>query len=106
MYCVYVLKSEKDGKLYIGITSDLKRRLAEHNAGANQSTKHRGQFQLIYCEVYRSKKDALTRERKLKQFKNAYAELRKRIQNSFESAWEVVGGGKSGHPLVLLERLK
>ncbi|MBI3589680.1 MAG: GIY-YIG nuclease family protein [Candidatus Liptonbacteria bacterium] len=86
MYCVYVLKSTKDGRLYIGVTNDLKRRLSEHNAGDTKSTKHRGPFVLVYCEIYRSKLDALTRERKLKQFKNSYKELVKRIKGSLESA--------------------
>ena len=84
MYCVYVLKSEKDKRLYIGVTNDLKRRLSEHNAGDTKSTKHRGPFALVYCEVYRSKSDALIRERKLKQFKNSYKELVKRIKSSLE----------------------
>jgi len=35
MFYVYILKSEKDGKLYIGYTNDLKRRLEEHNSGKN-----------------------------------------------------------------------
>ena len=41
MYCVYILKSEKDGNLYIGKTNNLKRRIAEHNAGHTPSLKAR-----------------------------------------------------------------
>jgi putative endonuclease len=40
MYFVYVLRSQITGRLYIGSTSDVKRRLDEHNAGLNRSTKH------------------------------------------------------------------
>ena len=86
MHYVYVLKSKVDGKLYIGSTNDLKRRFKEHNDGLNESTKHRCPFALIYYESYLSKKDALIRERKLKQFKNSYTELKKRMNNSLENA--------------------
>ena len=41
MWYVYVLRSAKDGKLYVGSTSDLKRRISEHESGFCESTKHR-----------------------------------------------------------------
>ncbi len=82
MYYVYVLKSGKDGKLYIGLTNDLKRRFYEHNSGLNISTSYRKPLKLVYYEAYVSAKDARMREARLKGFKNAYTELRKRIQNS------------------------
>ena len=82
MFYIYVLKSFVDKKLYIGYTNDLKRRFNEHNEGQNKSTKLRAPFELVYYEAYKSKKDAAVRERKLKQFKNSYSELRKRIENS------------------------
>ena len=79
MYYVYLLKSKKDNKLYIGFTNDLERRILEHNQGLNFSTKHRRPLSLIYYEAYGSSKDAKNRENKLKKFKNSYAELKKRI---------------------------
>ncbi|OGY43021.1 MAG: hypothetical protein A2729_05660 [Candidatus Buchananbacteria bacterium RIFCSPHIGHO2_01_FULL_39_14] len=42
MYYVYILKSQKDGKLYIGYTNNLKVRLEKHNQGKSFSTKRRG----------------------------------------------------------------
>ena len=86
MHVLYILKSKVDDKLYIGVTSNLKRRLKEHNEGESISTKFRKPFELVYCEVYRSKLDALERERKLKGFKNSYTELKKRIWRSLEDA--------------------
>lgn len=62
MYYVYILLSEKDNKFYIGFTSDLKRRLNEHNEGRTPSTKSRRPFKLIYYEAHLSKKDAERRE--------------------------------------------
>ncbi|MAF20515.1 MAG: excinuclease ABC subunit C [Parcubacteria group bacterium] len=82
MFYVYVLKSKKDNKLYIGCTSDLRRRYHEHNNGQSLSTKNRRPFELIYYEAYSSSKDAIARERKLKRFKNSYTELKKRLYNS------------------------
>ena len=66
MYYLYILQSLTDGNFYTGITSDLKRRLKEHNNGKNISTKGRRPFKLIYCEIYLLKKDAENRERYLK----------------------------------------
>ncbi len=82
MFSVYVLKSKKDNKLYIGYTDDLERRFAEHNKGHNVSTKHRAPFQLIYYESYRAKADAKFREKQLKRFSGATTHLKKRIRNS------------------------
>jgi len=61
-YCVYVLFSEKDHLLYIGFTTNLENRLNRHNTGGNKSTAPRIPFQLIFCEYYLFKDDALKRE--------------------------------------------
>jgi putative endonuclease len=84
MFYVYVLKSERDQKLYLGRTSDLKERFKQHNSGLSKATKNRTPFLLVYYEGYKSSKDASTRERRLKKFKNSYTELKKRIENSLE----------------------
>jgi len=84
MYYVYLLKSKKDNKLYIGLTDDLRKRITEHNQGLTRSTKYRRPLVLIYYEAYVSLKDAQVRERKLKKFKNSYDELKKRIINSLQ----------------------
>lgn len=66
MHIVYLLESETDRGWYIGYTGALERRLREHNAGANASTRGRRPFRLIYAEAYLNKTDALRRERFLK----------------------------------------
>ncbi len=66
MYYTYVLKSQKDGKMYTGSTKDLKLRVEQHKKGYVQSTKHRGPVDLIYYEVYLSEEDTLCREKYLK----------------------------------------
>lgn len=67
MYYVYILQSLKDKKwLYKGSTSDLKRRLTEHNSGKNFSTVPYAPLKLIYYEAYTLKSDAEAREKYLK----------------------------------------
>ncbi len=87
MYYVYILKNNNDnGELYIGSTSNLKRRLEEHQKGKVFSTKKFpvAGFTLVYYEAYASEKDARMREARLKQFGKAYQELKKRIRESLE----------------------
>lgn len=62
MYYVYVLLSLKDKHFYIGFSENIKKRLADHNAGYNISTRPRRPFELIYYEAHLSKEDALRRE--------------------------------------------
>ena len=63
MFFIYILKSLKDEKLYVGFTNNLKRRLNNHNKGKVFSTKSRCPFGLIYYEAYLSKEDAQKREK-------------------------------------------
>ncbi|MFC7339691.1 GIY-YIG nuclease family protein [Haloferula chungangensis] len=62
MIYVYVLQSEMDSGLYIGMTADLRRRFEEHQSGESQSTKGRRPWMLIYYEAYLQESDALGRE--------------------------------------------
>ena len=66
MYTVYVLKSLKDGRQYIGYTADIRRRIKEHNAGRTESTRRRRPFEIIHTEVYDKKEEAESREKYLK----------------------------------------
>src|SRR6478672_9695732 len=66
MFYVYLLHSTKDNGFYIGFSTNLKRRLAEHTRGASFATKSRGPWKLIYYEAYLNQEDALGREKYLK----------------------------------------
>jgi putative endonuclease len=79
MHTVYVLRSEKDGNLYIGCTEDIQERLQQHNAGRARSTKSRIPFVLIYTEEYRDKYEAFRMERFYKTAKGK-RELRKKYR--------------------------
>ena len=65
-FYTYVLLSEKDGEHYIGHTNNLRKRLEEHNAGKNFSTKPRRPLNLIYYEACLNEEDAKQREKYLK----------------------------------------
>ena len=82
MFYVYILKSKRDHRLYIGSTNDLRRRFAEHNNGQVRSTKSRTPFELRYYEAYFSEEDARHRERSLKKDGNALAQLKRRLTKS------------------------
>lgn len=66
MYYVYILQSLRDGGLYIGYTSNLRRRIKEHFQGESFATKSRLPLQLIHYEGFLSDRDALSTEKYLK----------------------------------------
>jgi putative endonuclease len=62
MHSVYVLKSKKDGSLYKGYSNNLKERLIEHQKGYVSATKDKRPLELVYCEMFKNRKDAMQRE--------------------------------------------
>ena len=67
MYTVYVLKSLKFDKIYIGFTSDIDSRLAAHNHPKNKGwTRRFMPWELAYYETFSTKKEAMNREKQLK----------------------------------------
>ena len=66
MYFVYILKSHKNGDLYVGSTENVKSRLAKHNAGKVKSTKFYRPWELLDFETYFTRSEAVRRERFLK----------------------------------------
>ncbi|RJP47076.1 MAG: GIY-YIG nuclease family protein [Armatimonadetes bacterium] len=65
-FYVYILQSLRDKGLYIGYTTDLKKRLVQHANGRVVSTKLRLPFKLIHYEYFVNSKDAKAREEYLK----------------------------------------
>ena len=79
------MKSRKyENKVYIGFTSDLKRRVMQHKSGKNIATRRMLPVEVVYYEAYKSKEDAKNREYQLKQYGNALGHLKRRISNSLE----------------------
>ena len=63
---IYIIEC-KDGKLYTGITKDLKRRMIEHNSGNGcRFTKYRSPVILLHSEKAKTRSDALKREAQIK----------------------------------------
>lgn len=63
---VYVLRNVKNGVLYTGCASDLRKRLQEHHEGVSAYTRSRGPYELMYYEACKDLLDAQMREGYLK----------------------------------------
>ena len=66
MFSVYVLRSGKSSRRYIGSCADLSERLRRHNAGESPATKHGLPWTLIYEEQFPTRAMACARERYFK----------------------------------------
>jgi putative endonuclease len=73
MFFVYILKSKKNGAYYIGYTSSIKRRLAQHNSDTVLSTKNKGPWEVFHSEIFDDEASAIRRERQLKSCKSRKA---------------------------------
>ena len=70
---VYIMSSRKDGVLYIGVTSDLSRRIVQHREGKGSAFCRRyGLKRLVYAEEHDSIGDAIAREKAMKAWKRAW----------------------------------
>lgn len=63
MYYVYLLEDINNKGWYIGYTSDLRKRVAQHNSGNGAKTTKNKTWNLMYYEAYQDKKDAEGREK-------------------------------------------
>ncbi|MHB9019340.1 MAG: GIY-YIG nuclease family protein [Minisyncoccota bacterium] len=84
MFYFYTLKSKKDGNLYFGYSSDLRKRFREHNMGKVISTKDRRPLEIIYYEAYKDEGDARERERQIKKRAGALISLKRRLDGSLK----------------------
>ena len=71
--CVYILASKQNGTLYVGVTSNLVRRVWEHkNDVVKGFTKLHGVHELVWYEVHESMEGAISREKDIKRWKRAW----------------------------------
>ena len=63
MFHVYVLRSEKTGRRYVGSSQDIEARLQQHNTGQSLATKHGAPWKLIHQEEFPTRAEAVRRER-------------------------------------------
>ncbi|NDE91410.1 MAG: GIY-YIG nuclease family protein [Alphaproteobacteria bacterium] len=84
-YYVYVMSNKQNGTLYIGITSDLARRVFEHREGLIDGfTKLHGLKKLVYYETYEDSLIAIQRE---KSFKKWNRNWKLRVIIDFNPEW-------------------
>jgi putative endonuclease len=72
-FFVYILASKRNGTLYIGVTNNLARRVAEHKAKLIPGfTRQYGVDQLVYFEAFESVLEARAREHAMKRWRRAW----------------------------------
>ena len=69
--CVYILASKRNGSLYIGMTTDIRRRMAEHRDGFVRHKRRYRIRRLVYLEAHDAIEDAAVREKRLKEWRRA-----------------------------------
>ena len=83
MYYVYLIQNDSTFEIYIGYTTDPILRLKQHNNGGKKFTSRlSGKWKYVYMELYRSKQDALSREKQLKRHAGGKNQLLKRLTYS------------------------
>ena len=89
---VYILASKRNGTLYIGVTSDLGKRVSEHkNNMVEGFTKRYGVHQLVWYEVHEGMESAIEREKQLKEWKRKWKlELIESINPSWEDLYQTI----------------
>ena len=78
MFCVYIIRSRKNNSMYIGYTTDIKKRIEYHNCGFQKSTKKFIPYNLMWFCVFPNKTLALKFEKYLKS-SSGHAFLNKRF---------------------------
>ncbi len=72
-FYVYILANKRNGTLYLGVTSDLVKRVWQHKNGWVEGfTKKYGVKKLVYYEIHETAENAITREKQLKKWRRAW----------------------------------
>jgi putative endonuclease len=92
--CVYLLASKPNGILYTGVTSNLHARMEDHVNGTFEGfTKRYRVKMLAYYEMLETMPDAITREKRIKEWKRAW---KVRLIHAFNPAWHDFYDRESG----------
>jgi putative endonuclease len=71
--CVYVLANRRNGTLYVGVTSDLARRVSEHKADLIDGfTKRYSVHSLVYAGFHATMEEAILREKRIKTWRRKW----------------------------------
>ncbi len=90
LYSVYMMSNKRNGTLYTGMTSDLVRRVFEHKTGAKEGfSKEYGTHRLVWYEHFGDARDAIHREKCIKEWKRAWKlELIEAMNPSWRDLYE------------------
>ena len=71
--CVYIVSNQRNGTLYVGVTSNLARRVYEHREGlVDGFTRRYGLKRLVWYEQHETMEAAITREKQMKAWQRAW----------------------------------
>lgn len=94
---VYILTNKKHGTLYIGVTSDLPKRIHQHREGLIDGfTKNYGLKSLVYYEAHDDITDAIQREKQMKKWRRSW---KIELIESMNPLWLDLYNGLHGFPL-------
>ena len=98
--CVYLLCSRRNGTLYVGVTSDLLKRIAEHKqADVESFTRKYGVKTLVWFEQHDDMLSAITREKQIKQWNRKWKlALIEKTNPEWRDLWPAITG-ETGFPL-------
>lgn len=91
-YYTYILTNHKQGTLYVGMTSDLVKRVYEHKNGITKGfTSQYSIHQLVYYEMYDDPENAIKREKRLKKYtRQAKIELIEKNNPNWDDLYESI----------------
>ncbi len=89
---IYIMTNKKDGTLYVGVTSDLVKRVYEHkNSLCDGFTKKYNLKSLVYYEIYDDITEAIKREKQLKKYRREWkVEMIEKMNIEWEDLYESV----------------
>lgn len=88
-FCTYILASDRNGTLYVGMTDDLNRRIFEHQSKAIPGfTAKYGVTKLVWYEQFETREAAFARERAIKKWNRLW---KLRLIERFNPGWRDLG---------------
>jgi putative endonuclease len=99
--CLYILASQPQGTLYVGVTSDPIRRVWEHrHCDIDGFTKRYGVKRLVFLEMHETMPDAILREKQVKKWRRGWKiELIERTNPEWRDLYEEIIGAAGGFSL-------
>lgn len=107
--CVYILASRPYGTLYIGVTSDLVHRMAQHEQGLIEGFTRRYNIKMLaYYELHETMDAAIGREKRVKRWRREWKyrlieQMNPEWNNLFDAATDEIGFGSMDEPNLVLD---